>query len=245
MAIVSAIAKFNSPLIPPCYYGEMFTTRIDRLKKAMQDAGLDQPALAAKIGCTQGAISQILLGNTQRSRYLPDIADALGVSLQWLRGEADDPNPHSKPVPTITEVADHFNLALVPELELGYSMGGGTLVEHVEQKGVVPFQLDWLRSMMSNKVADLFVARGEGDSMLPTILDGDFVLVDRAQRVISRQDRIWVLSYGGLSMIKRLRRLPNGEYSINSDNQTISPYPPASEEEIHVIGRVIWIGRRM
>ena len=60
-----------------------------RLREAMAAKNVDQTQLAEAAGCTQGAISQILLGNTRRSRFLPDIARALGVSLDWLRGAAD------------------------------------------------------------------------------------------------------------------------------------------------------------
>lgn len=65
----------------------------DRLREAMADRDIDQEQLAKRVGCTQGAISQILLGNTQRSRFLPEIADVLGVPLRWLRGEAVSKEP--------------------------------------------------------------------------------------------------------------------------------------------------------
>ena len=90
----------------------------------------------------------------------------------------------------------------------------------------------------------MFVARGEGDSMMPTLLDGDIVLIDTAQKQITQQDRIWALSYGDLGMIKRVRRLPNGVYRITSDNEVVEPIEVA-DEEMHVVGRVIWIGRSM
>lgn len=48
---------------------------------------MDQSALARAAGCTPGAINQIVRGNVHRSKFLPDIADALGVSLQWLKGQ--------------------------------------------------------------------------------------------------------------------------------------------------------------
>lgn len=207
----------------------------------MADAGIDQPALAARAGCTQGAISQILLGHTLRSKYLPDIAKALNVSLDWLRGDSDDRDPAA---PSLQLVADHFDLAMVRELELGYSMGGGSVFEAYEQKGLIPFQRDWLRSMMRGSVDDLFVARGEGDSMQPTLLDGDIVLIDTAQRDIRQQDRIWAVAYGDLGMIKRVRRLPGGKYLIMSDNPAVQPFD-AVDEEMYVVGRVVWIGRRI
>lgn len=80
--------------------------------------------------------------------------------------------------------------------------------------------------------------------MIPTMLDGDIVLIDTSQKRIEQQDRIWALGYGELGMIKRVRRLPNGSYDLMSDNSAVSPIN-ASDEEMYVVGRVVWIGRRM
>ena len=46
------------------------------------------------------------------------------------------------------------------------------------------------------------------DSMMPTLINGDLVLVDAAQQTIADQDRIWAVVVGGAGMIKRIRRLP-------------------------------------
>jgi hypothetical protein len=77
--------------------------------------------------------------------------------------------------------------------------------------------------------------------MMPTILDDDDVLVNRADRGIRQQDRIWALGYGELGMIKRVRRLPSGLFQLNSDNPAVTPIE-ATEDELFVVGRVIWIG---
>ena len=71
---------------------------IDRLRQAMQEAGFGQSELARAAGCTPGAINQILQGNVRRSRFLPEIAEALGVSLRWLNGQ-NVPDRLSAPSP--------------------------------------------------------------------------------------------------------------------------------------------------
>lgn len=148
-------------------------------------------------------------------------------------------------MPAATDrVLEELGLSVVPELELGYSMGGGSVFHEYRQTGVVPFKRDWLRGMVSGTVSDLFVARGEGDSMQPTLLDGDIVLIDTAQKDIRQQDRIWAVSYGELGMIKRVRRLPGGSYQLLSDNAAVPPIQ-ASDGEMYVVGRVVWIGRRI
>ena len=65
------------------------TTVAERLREAMDEAGVDQSALGKAIGVTQGTISLILLGKTRHSKHLPAIAAFLGVSYEWLIGRSD------------------------------------------------------------------------------------------------------------------------------------------------------------
>lgn len=65
------------------------TTVAERLREAMDEAGVDQSALGKAIGVTQGTISLILLGKTRHSKHLPTIATFLGVSYEWLVGRSD------------------------------------------------------------------------------------------------------------------------------------------------------------
>ena len=80
--------------------------------------------------------------------------------------------------------------------------------------------------------------------MQPTILDGDIVLVDTAHRRIDDQDRLWAVAYGELGMIRRVRVTPRGSWLLMPDNQVVRP-EEVGDGEASVIGRVIWIGRRM
>ncbi len=79
--------------------------------------------------------------------------------------------------------------------------------------------------------------------MFPTLLDNDTLLIDRAQARITQQDRIWALTYGEVGMVKRLRRLPAGKLLVMSDNAVIENFE-ASDEEVRLIGRLVWIGRK-
>lgn len=61
----------------------------ERLREAMDEAGIDQSTLGTAVGVTQGTISLILLGKTRHSKHLPTIATFLGVSYDWLIGQSD------------------------------------------------------------------------------------------------------------------------------------------------------------
>lgn len=148
--------------------------------------------------------------------------------------------PQSEP----EQMADQIDAVLLREIEVGYSMGGGTDVDDYQVVQMVPFSRMWLESLTNAPAAQLVVARGEGDSMMPTLLDGDRVIIDLSQRRMTQQDRIWVVSYAGFGMIKRLRALPDGNLQINSDNSSVSPII-ASEGEAYLLGRVVGIIRRI
>ena len=215
-----------------------------RIERKLQVLGMSQAELARRVGVSQPTINALIRGGNAMSKHLHRIAAELETSPAWLAGETDNDSPIAVAPSALSALADKFDLELIPELELGYSMGGGSVFDTYEQRGIVPFSRNWLRPMMRGSFADLFVARGEGDSMQPTMLDGDLVLIDTAQRDIRQQDRIWAVSYGELGMIKRVRRLPNGSYQLLSDNPSVPPIACA-DEEMYVVGRVIWIGRRI
>lgn len=224
----------------------------ENLAAAMDRAGVNQSQLAADVGLKQPSIGRLLSGETKTTRAIRKIAVRLKTSPAFLRGETDDPEPVANDddlyVPADASspeaAADKLNSVLVPQLEIGYSMGGGSVFEDFQQTDLVPFPRNWLAPMIKGAFADLFVARGEGDSMMPTLLDGDLVIVDTSQKRIDQQDRLWCLSYGELGMIKRVRQQPDGGIQVLSDNPAVSPFT-AYDEEVHVIGRVVWIGRRV
>jgi transcriptional regulator with XRE-family HTH domain len=89
---------------------EVTDVRRERIKTAMRLVNVDQSELARRVGCTPGAINQILSGQTKRSRFLPDIAMSLGVSLRWLAGETDEPNPPDWPALPPPLTADELRL---------------------------------------------------------------------------------------------------------------------------------------
>jgi transcriptional regulator with XRE-family HTH domain len=68
----------------------------------MERAEVSQSELARRVGCTPGAVNQILSGLTSRSRFLPEMASALGVSFRWLAGETDDPLEYAPAAPELS-----------------------------------------------------------------------------------------------------------------------------------------------
>lgn len=83
-----------------------------------------------------------------------------------------------------------------------------------------------------------------GDSMEPTLQDGQAIIVDKSARF--DREAVYLLTVGDELFVKRLRRVPgqDGEMSLSliSDNPA---YPevtlgPDTQERVRIIGRVIW-----
>lgn len=208
--------------------------------RSLIDAKDWKPAdFARKSGVPRGRISEYL--NDLRSpspQYLFMMAKALGVDAEWLRtGEG--------PVMSMRTGGNGVSGSVdLPEFDISYAMGGGALIADHAEATTVAFPREWLRPIIRGSFDQVFIARGEGDSMRPTLLDGDIIIVDTAQRAMNSQDRLWCLQYGDLGMIKRLRSQPDGGILVLSDNPAVAPFT-AYDGEVQLIGRVVWIGRRV
>lgn len=178
---------------------------------------------------------------------LASMAELAGVSVrdfaeqEWIANAGSALQPQ-----TLEDVAAEQGWALIEEIDLALGMGATFLDPDraPERLGIIPFKLDWLRDIYHGPITRLKVVRGRGDSMEPTIRDGDFVLIDTSRTRLDEQDVVWAVSYGDLGMIRRLRQLPGGGVQLMPDNAVVRT-TEAYDGELHIMGRVIWIGRRM
>jgi phage repressor protein C with HTH and peptisase S24 domain len=177
--------------------------------------------------------------------WLAKMGRAFSCEPFQIIASAPGEGPASQASASIDDFAAELGLVLVDEIDLAFGMGA-TFLDGGEPEvmGIVPFRENWLHGLYSGDVKHLKVVRGRGDSMEPTIRDGDTVLVDTSQRRIDDQDRIWAISYGDLGMIRRIRVTPRGSLMLMPDNQVVRP-DEVGDGETAVIGRVIWIGRRI
>lgn len=207
--------------------------------------------------------SELLERADRAAKSRAEIARVLGVAppriTEMFKGERDlsfeearkliihygiDETSSALDKVSIDDVADEYGFAMIEEVDVTFGLGSTFLYGEPEVKGLVPINLDWLRDVRRGPLSMLKVVRGKGDSMQPTIMDGDIVLIDLSQRTVDEQDRIWAVAYGDLGMVKRLRLTPRSSVMLMSDNQVVQPIE-AFDGEMQVLGRVVWIGRRI
>lgn len=134
--------------------------------------------------------------------------------------------------------------AAIGRYDARFSAGPGSIIEtNPEPLGLLLAEAQWLRKISQTSPQNLAVVRVDGDSMSNTLLDGDWVLVDRTQRQISREG-IYCLQVYESAWIKRISlNLREKLVRVISDNPTI-PMQEISEEGLTVFGRVIGLVAR-
>lgn len=137
-------------------------------------------------------------------------------------------------------------LVPVPRLDVGASAGAGRFADDEQERAHIAFDPAWLRRIASGAPDQLSIIRVEGDSMAPTLADGDEILVDRSDSEARIRDGIYVLRMDEALMVKRLALNPaTRTVSIRSDNPAYSGWPDCALGTIDVVGRVVWAGRRI
>lgn len=133
-------------------------------------------------------------------------------------------------------------LVAVPRLDLGASAGPGRLVESEARRRPGALDPALLRQLGVRTEAASMI-RVEGDSMAPTLSDGDEILVDRDRRQPGPRGGLFVLRLDRVVMVKRLR--PAGaQLEVISDNPAW-PVRLCAAEEVEVVGRVVWLSRAL
>ncbi len=213
----------------------------DRLRECMDAVGKKPRQVADEAGVGSSFVHDILLGRSANptTEKLDRVARVLGTSVGYLlHGERSGMRPGPRqPRP---------GYVAVPFVKVEASLGGGALATDEEHDEPWFFRRSWLRDTLGAKAPDLRLIGVKGDSMEPTLLNGDIVMLDVADR-ISTPPGIFVL-FDGIGLVaKRLEPVPNSDpplVRIISDNPRYDTYA-RTLEEIAVVGRVIWFARAL
>lgn len=213
-----------------------------RLKEALGSESVNSFAKKCEI-------AESTMRNYFKNR-LPDaglalrMADILEINLEWLISGREPKEKDATAVSSASAnaaISDQFTM--VPRLDVQASAGNGSLAQSEEPIDFLAFQDSWLRERkISPRFARVLTARG--DSMEPTIRDGDVLLVDTS--ITSVYDNaIYIVVYNGHVLVKRVNLKRDGALTIISDNDRHPPeeVPLAEVPDLHIAGRVMWFGR--
>lgn len=210
----------------------------DRLKELRGEK--QQGDFAVKLG-----IHKNTLANYERGGRFPDVNILQKIleifpeiSPAWLlAGEGSKIR---------SESTHQEGYVMFPLYELEAGAGPGRHVESEQVVDFLSFKEEWVQNFLRVPRKDLALLTVKGDSMNPTLNDGDMILVDlRASRI--EDSAIYVLEFEDALLVKRIQRKLDGSVVIKSDNEVYESEVFGSDrvESLQVIGRVVWSGRRM
>jgi phage repressor protein C with HTH and peptisase S24 domain len=218
------------------------------LEALCRERGEDYASLSRLIGRNPTYIQQYIKRGSPQKLDEEDrrtLAAYFGISEQRLGGPAREA-VRALPAEAKGERRD-ADLVMVPHLDIGASAGPGALAGDENPQARLGFQAAWLRELTGGRnFTGLSLIRVAGDSMLPTLANGDDILVDRSDAAERLRDGIYVLRVEDALIVKRLALHPAGRgFTILSDNSAYPDWTDCDPASIEVIGRVVWAGRRL
>jgi phage repressor protein C with HTH and peptisase S24 domain len=219
------------------------------LREIRKRRGLTQADVGAMINTTDVSISRY--ENEDDRLTLPlmrKLAAKLDCTIAEIAGERQLSEGAGALAITHGEfVFEKSQYVAVPAYDQRVSAGPGSVAQDESPLYHLFYRQEWLRSLTHTAAESLAVLEVWGDSMEPTLHNGDHVLVDRSVKKIGREG-IYVIRYNAEDdlRVKRCTRMARTKLiNIRSDNASYPAEEGVKDTDIEVIGRVVWLGRNI
>lgn len=159
------------------------------------------------------------------------LAHAGNVNLLWLATGEGAMEAGELPLRTGMETLTRITLYEPDAAGEGKSNG--------KQFRALAFCRKWL-GIHGLEARDLTAMQIRGNSMEPTIRNGDTALIDLGQKEIVDGD-LFLVRDAGASLLKRVQRQLGGKLRLVCDNPNY-PVVECRESAVEIIGRVVWRG---
>jgi phage repressor protein C with HTH and peptisase S24 domain len=212
------------------------TDQREALRRLIEERREDYAGLSRLLGRNAAYVQQFIKRGTPRrlaeedvrklARYFGVTPSELGLGDASSEGEGD--------------------LVRLQILNVAASAGPGAHNESEAAAAHIAFDPRWLTRLGGSSPARLKFIRVQGDSMSPTLSDGDDILVDEGDAAERLRDGIYVLRVEESLMVKRLALSPAARtLTIKSDNPAYPDWTDCDPAMVSVIGRVVWAGRKI
>jgi len=206
-----------------------------------EDSREDYNSVSALIGKNHAYIQQFIkrgIPKSLRGTDLKIIANHFHVPLVYF----NEPSGFNE---SSSRYQGEHKILSIPYYDIGASAGAGSYIDGENPIGTLPFSVDQLNMLHIKNFDKLAVLKVRGDSMLPSLNDGDDILVC-SDLPRSIKDGIYVIRLDDSLMVKRISVNPvNKLFTIKSDNTIYESWENCPPESVSLIGRVVWAGRRL
>jgi phage repressor protein C with HTH and peptisase S24 domain len=195
----------------------------DNLIRLRTARGLSQAELAKRVGVRQNTIAAIESGATTRTRFLPDIARALAVTVDEL-----DPPEQAGAVPAMLQPPPMYGPRDFPV----YSSAEGGPGEIIRSSEAI----DWVPRPAPAQTPDAYCMLISGDSMSPEFRPGDSAIVNPKLPIVGGEVYVFYRELKGeaRATIKHLRRQTADSWLVTQHN------PPPGQKADFALSRREW-----
>jgi phage repressor protein C with HTH and peptisase S24 domain len=230
-----------------------------RIKQVIQDSGLSLPRFAQLAGVSKNTLVNYRDGSTSPAAdFLETVCREFSVNPVWLLLGVGEPHGAGKSLAAEGQRSlMHEEYSLVPLLESRVTGGPEGEILYEEIADYYPFKKWWVEKLVGrspDRQQGLLLIRVRGDSMSPTVNQGEIALVDtwEGERVQVLTGRIYlVILPDGTVALKRLvlsREQDAFRLACLSDNTAhYRPFEfvldPDKTLKKYILGRVRWAGK--
>lgn len=203
-----------------------FETFISRVYRTTNIRSQNQ--LAVVLGIHRSAVTQAKRHDRVPRQWIYKLAEACQIDADRLLYDSS--------------TGDSGYVVWIPRVKARLSAGGGSFETESGVKNSLPFERSLIQHL--GAVSEMVLMDVVGDSMEPNIKAGDAVMIDRSQTDVVAGG-IYAVGIDDTIMVKRLEKHP-GKLVLISDNSAYGAvFIDHGNENVRVLGRVVWLGRRI
>lgn len=199
----------------------------ERIKEARKSAGLTQLDLAKKT-----ELSRSYIGDIEKDRYNPSVS-TLQLIATATNTPLEDLLPSTKPV---SSIGHGVRIPVLGRVVAGIPIEA--IEEVLDYEEITPEMA---------ATGDFFALQVRGDSMLPTLKDGDVVIVKK-QPTVDSGDIAIVLVNGNDATVKEIKESPAGITLIGHNVAVYTPHFYSNADiknlPVQVLGKVVEMRRK-
>lgn len=215
---------------------------------------LSNVKLSAILGLSASTIDGYRRGvKIPKFETLAFIQDRYRISLDWIVDGLDGPfTDHRReealvaPLRSAEPGMGHEGGALPPSEFVFIPQMAGTICNgELAPDGMTEMRIAFRRDWIARKglPQNMSIIKVQGDSMEPTLLSGDLVLVDHSKDATTRGG-LFAITIDREILIKRIQPLMDSKLLVISDNEKYTALEMEAEN-IHINGKVIWFAREL
>lgn len=230
----------------------------ERLREERTRLGHSQEAFGELGGVGKQAQLRYEKGERHPDTQYMAAISAIGADVLYIltgsRAKKEAANQHRKPESNSHAVVDprpkgcgnEDEYVYVAKYDVHASAGNGAVIHDESVVDHLAFKRNWITRTLSLDPKSLALIDVAGDSMSPTINDGDLILLDTRPEHV-RAEGIYVINLAGALLVKRLRMRLSGAVDVVSDNERYGTETISGEQlaSLQIVGRVVWQGRRI